>query len=253
MGYNQLNLAHPAWKYGATAAMLAAPQLFKKPSSYTRTYSMVGRKSMRRRTNKSFKKQVFDTQPARHFTGEDSESSTHNTLLTVIPTQGIAQGSTNVSRQGDSIYICALKLKYNFQSNVASNGYQWRILVGWTGEEITTAGVATGFVSGLGASEIFLPTTTSNWVANGIVNPKTFTCLYDQTIDINSQVTGASDLAGDSTTVRINQAFDYQSSGSVMGKTKNLAIVVVGCVVGGVSGATSVGNVVAAWDVIYKS
>lgn len=234
--------------------MLAAPRLLRRPSSYTRTYTSVGRKYRSSRSNnKSFKKKVFDTQPARHFTGEDSEPSTHNTMLTCIPTQGIQQGSTNVSRQGDSIYICALKLKYNFQSAVASNGYQWRILVGWTGEEITTANIATAFVSGLGATEVFLPTTTTNWVANGIVNPKTFTCLYDQTIDINSQVALSSDLAGDSTTIRINQAFDYQSSGSVMGKSKNLAIVVVGCVVGGVSGTTVVGNVVASWDVIYKS
>lgn len=253
MGYNQLNFAHPAWKYGATAGMVAASRYLKAAPSYTRTSVSSGRRYMSRRKNKSFKKQVFDTQPARHFTAEDSESSTHNTLLTTMPTQGVAQGSTNISRQGDSIYICALKIKFNFQANSASNGYQWRILVGWTGEEITTANIESSFVSGLAATEIFLPTTTSNWVANGIVNPKTFTCLYDQTYDLNSQVTSASDIIGDSATIRINQAFDYQSSGSRLGKVKNLAIVVVGCVVGGVSGTTSVGNVVASWDLIFKS
>lgn len=218
-----------------------------------RSYTMTTTKRRRRGTfRKSFKSQVFAVQPAKHLSGESSVTNTHNTILTVVPTQAITQGTSNTSRQGDAVYLAALKIKFNFQTATASNGYVWRILVGWTGEEVTTAGIATGLVSGLGATEIFLPTTFANWTVNGIVNPKTFTLLYDQTIDLNSQVAAASDVGSGALTVPLNTTFDYQASGSVMGKVRNLAVVVIGGCAGGVTGVTAVGNAVMSWDLIFK-
>lgn len=237
-----MGLRRPVWN-------VKPAQLTPYGRSYTRA---VVTKRRTKVTAGSFKKAVYNTQPAKHLTGEDSESSTHNTILTIVPSQAIIQGTSNVTRIGDSAYFCAIKLKYNFQSNATAGAYSWRIIVGWTGEELTTAGIESGFQSGLGSSELFLPTTGSVWGVNGIINAKAFTVLHDATYDINSQVAAANDLVSDVVTIPLNTNFVYQSAASRQGKTKNLCIVVLGSVAGGVTGTTAVGNAVVSWDLIFK-
>jgi len=237
--------------YGMGAMQYAAqrytPQQRIRHSNAIGSY--VNKKRKSRVVRNSFHSLAVKEMPAKHYAGTSLTSLTHNTITTLIPTTGITQGLTNTNRIGDHVQLCALKLSGSLNTAVAPNGYSYRILVGWTGEEFN---LPTALGSGLGSTELFIAGTDSNWVPNGIINPKAFTCLSDTTYDINSQLSAVSDCQSLSFTVPVSTKFDYQSNGSIQGKTRNLAIVVIGSVIGGVSGTTSAGLVILAYDLIFK-
>jgi len=224
----------------------ATKQRYRSGRSYTNTNYKRRRSAGR---GSSFHSMVVKEMPAKHYAGATATGTTHNTLNTFVPTTGIVQGLTNATRVGDSIQLCALKLNMSFQTPNTSNGYTYRIIVGWTGEEYN---FPSSFGSGLGTSEIFLTGTSANWTPAAIVNPKAFTVLYDGNIDVNSQVSGVPDCRTENIRVPLNGKFDYQADGSIQGKTRNLAVVLIGAAVNGVSGTTSTGLVVINYDLIFK-
>lgn len=253
---NQSPWPRPPWQAvaGAGAAGLMSYNRMYRPSpsgnGYGRTTvnQLTNARTSFKRKRTSFKAKVLQAEPAKHYSFGSTQAMTHDTIYTLIPTGGITQGTGNTNRIGDTAHLAALKIKGYFQSASASNAYTFRLLVGWTGEEYA---LPTVFGIGLSAGEIFLPN-TSAWQANGIVNPKTFTVLYDTNIDINSQVALTADLQSFAFSVPINQDFDYQAAGSTFGKSKNLAIVIIGEIAGGVSGATVTGLCSLSYDLIFK-
>lgn len=226
------------------------PYIMTNGGSQTRT--LINKRRKKRGPYKSFKKLVYDTEPAKHYTFDGSTSTTHNTIYTCSPTQGIVQGTGATARIGDEVYLCALKLHGLAVAATASNAYKYRVLVGWTGEEYSTANIANQFVSGLGAAEIFLPNTAATLTVNGIVNSKAITIIHDETIDINSQISTVADWSSFSYTVPLNMVYPYQASGSVFGKNKNLVVIVTSAVAGGTTGTTSTGSFVISADLIFK-
>lgn len=167
----------------------------------------------------------------------------HNTIYSNNITAKVTQGTADDTRQGDSIFLQGLKIKGTVQTPTASNGYQYRVLVGWSGKEFNVAGFGTpGASTGLSAADIFLPFTGALFQTAAVVNPKAFTVLYDQTLDLNSQLSGVSDLAGLDMYIPMNKKFSYQAGASLMGKTKNLYVIVCAIVSnGGVTGVTLAG------------
>lgn len=221
-----------------------------KHGSYTGIVTTDRRKRVPRR--KSIKAIVNSMKEAKHYTLDYNLAFTHNTLFTMCPTQGITQGDGIANRDGDSIRLEALKIQADFQSSATAGAYTFRIIVGYSGEEYTTANIASQFVSGLSTSEVFFPSTVTFWTANGVINPKAFTVLYDQTVDINSQIAAVVDTVSFSHTVPLAMDFPYQASASVMGKFKNLYVLVIGCVAGGTTGVTAAGNILYSSDLIFK-
>lgn len=221
----------------------------KRIASYTGT--MV-QKKRRQQRSVSLKTLIKRTEPAKHYTWENNAALLHNTLYTCIPTQGITQGTSITNRLADSVYLCALKISGQFLSATTAGAYSMRIIVGWTGEEVTTAGIASGLVSGLGLGDVFLSSTAGIWTANGQINSKAFTTLYDQTIDINSQISAVSDISSFNITVPLNQSFYYQAAGFTQGKTRNLCVLVVAGVAYGTTGVTAAGNCIWSADLIFK-
>lgn len=217
------------------------------PSSSVRSI-LTSRRNVRR--GNSFHARVLKDQPAKHYANSSSTALTHDTIFTVIPTAGVTQGTANTNRIGDFIDLCAIKIKGFFQSAVASNIYSYRILVGYTGEEYNLPTVLGS--GGLTSTELFIPNTSANWAVNGIINPKAFTVLYDTTIDINSVLTTVADLSSFSFSVPLSGKFEYQASASTYGKTRNLAVCIIGSVGGGTIGSTSAGQVVMSYDFIFK-
>lgn len=214
--------------------------------SQTRTITKTRK---RQRGSNSVSKQIMRTMPSKQNTQDTSATLTHNTLVTLNLTQLIVQGQDNASRIGDSVNLSALKLKGSYFSAATAGAYQFRMLVGYSGEEISAA----TFTSGLGTSQLFLPNTATTFSTNGIVNPKAFTVLYDTTIDLNSQIANVVDIAAIVGTVSLNDAkFQYQSSASVYGKIKNLYIVCMAIVGAGSSGVTAAGTFVLGTDLIFK-
>jgi len=218
----------------------------------SRGYSLT--KKTKKIPKKSFKTMVMSIEPGKHNTFNTSLAACLPTqTYSFIPTQNILIGNDNQSRRGDQIYLCALKLSGSFFTNVTAACYKYRMIVGWTGEEYTASGIANTWSSGgVTSGEIFLPNTDTASKMNGIINPKAFTVLYDQTWDINSMIAAASENQSYAFTVPINQTFNYQATAATMGKLKNLYVVIVGNVFGGTGGITQIGATFMATDLIFK-
>jgi len=217
---------------------------------------MVSRKR-KRPTGKfqSFKKKLYDNTPAKHSITADNASSItgglHNTIYTLNLSAVITQGTADNQRVGDSVQLMAVKLNGLISSNaLITASCQWRIIVGWSGEEYNLPSQFT--VAGLSITELFQPGSGAIWRNTGIINPKAFTVLDDRIWTLNNSISNVADIEEVAYTVQINANLPYQSGGSVYGKTRSLYVVAIPCSLGGVSGTTNSGNLALATDLIYK-
>jgi len=219
------------------------------PRSYTRTLTKTTRRP--RQMKSQIKQIITNEKPAKHNTWYAATQILHNSIYTISPSQNIVQGDTNADRDGDQVQMCSLKLKGQFFSDTSGAGYTYRLLVGYSGEEENV--FVTWNNGALSEAELFLPITGNGHRTNAIVNPKAFTCLYDQIIDINSLLDGISDVASYEITVPLGDTkFPYQSTGSQYGKNRNLYVVLIGCKIGGTLGVTDAGDIQMSGDLIFK-
>lgn len=221
--------------------------------TYPNRKQMLKRRRTTKRTTlkKAVAKAVMKQEPAKHYTGSVSAALTHCSLFTWNSCGGITQGTTNAQRDGDAIYLEALKLKGFYQTTNVTNSFTFRVLVGYSGEEVS--GCDTTFGTGLGVTDLFLPNTDANWRPNGIINPKAFTVLADRTFDVPSVVASVIDIASFEMVIPLKMKFPYQSSGSSYGKFKNLMVVVTSGVQGGTVSVTSSGSCYIGYDLIFKN
>jgi len=199
----------------------------------------------------SFKSKVVSAKPAKHYAYTADQTMTQDVIYTTCPTAGVVQGTTNATRDGDAIYLAALKGRYTYAAPVNAPGvYTGRLIIGWSGEEYPTLG--SDFGTGLTTTELFLPN-TSTVPINGLINPKAFTVIYDETVDADYFNTGA--IVGNTATGTFNIPLDvnfvYQASASTMGKTKNLYVVFISEQFGSAA-LTPTGSVAIAFDLIFK-
>lgn len=254
MFYNPYNKqAYASFAPAAIASGAYAASTFRGARTGTKRartqQTLVNSRTTKKAKNTSFRAKLLKQEPAKHYEGSITQALTHQTIFSMVPTAGIVQGDTIAQRDGDFVDLMALKIKGIFQTATPSNGYSYRIIVGYSGEEYN---LPTTLGAGLTATEIFFPNTTGNWAVNGIINPKAFTSVYDQTVDLNSIVAATAELQSFSFTVPLNKKFPYQASGSVFGKDKNLFIVVISSVIGGGALAPT-GLIVMSYDLIFKA
>jgi len=221
--------------------------------SNSRSYSKTQTKYRKPyRKSNSLKKYILGTQPAKHCPLNDvSVTGTHNTLYSVSPTQTVQRGTANDQRIGDSVHLLSLKVSgFVSSSAIITKAVEYRIMTLWSGEEYACATSLT--TPALTNAEIMVTTTTPSWAPNGVVNPKAVTLLDDRIITLNNSITGVADFESFSFTVPLNCDFDYQSAGSVYGKTRNLYIVVIGATLDGVAATTVWGQTNFNTDLIFK-
>jgi len=229
------------------------PRFGKQGSGMTQGYSnrqVVASKRGRGRSN-TFAAKVRNLSGYKHNTQSSSSVSstmTHQTIYTSNMTALITQGDGNTNRDGDGVHLTALKVKGVIHTAAASGAFCYRVLVGWSGEEYNV----TGSNAGLTSTELFLPSQGGAFFVTANVNPKAFTCIHDELIDINSLIATTADLKTIAFNVKINQKFLYQASASTFGKTRNLYVVVIGGVVGGTSGTTSCGSFFFDTDLVFQ-
>jgi len=237
----------------AAAAALAGASNYMTGNRYNRSYTktMINRKRKPARTF-SMKKYIRSTQPAKHNTLSDLQvTGTHNTVYAVSPTQNITQGTTNSQRIGDSVHLLSLKVSGWVCSNATlTKATEFRIITLYSGEEYSCGGsLTTPTFSG---SELWVTTATPGWGPNSITNPKAVTILDDRRITLNNSISSVSDLESFNYTVPLNTDFDYQATGSVYGKTRNLYVVVIGAILDGTSGSTAWGVTNVFTDLVFK-
>lgn len=238
-------------KYAVGGTMFLPQQqamAVKRSKSQTRTMSKKKKATSVKGTLKAMMlKNIND----HHYTIADNDaiiSTTCNTFFTRNVTAGVVQGTNNVTRLGDSIYLDHLILSGNFTTPSTAGAYKFRIITLWSGEETNPA----NFGTGLSAGQIMLPTTGANDTTNSIINPKAVTVLDDYVVDINSTISGVRDVSSFYRKIRLSQNFLYQDAGSVYGKFKNLYVVVIGSVIGGTNGVTASGDIFTAMDLVFK-
>lgn len=167
---------------------------------------------------------------------------THNNIYTNNLTAKLQLGTADNQRIGDQVYLTNLVIRGNFISAVAAKGYQYRIIVGYSGEEYDPANFgSSGAGTGLNHDQIFLPTTGSQYATSSIINPKAFTVLYDKMFTINSNIIDVSEFIGIDLAVPLYKKFPYQAGASIYGKTKNLYLICVSSVQAGVTLTTASG------------
>jgi len=240
----------PSWGHSQRSVVPWAKQISQKRTRFNGGYSNVGTmtklRGKRTAYRKTFKQRVLSIPPAKHMTGNDRRALGSDTLYGVNITGQVTQGDLNSNRDGDAIFNEALKIKGHFESDTISNAYKCRVLVGYSGEEYTSAIFSSATLTG---SDVFF-SNANNY--NAIVNPKAFTVLYDTTMDLNSQVEGDSTIQSFESTIPLKQMFPYQASASAYGKTKNLYVLAVAYGVG-IAAGTGVGTISCTWDLIFKN
>lgn len=242
--------------YGLTKLTQALNNPQKMPQKYLYPHSLTTTKTKRQRKRygrpQSFKAKMLKSSTAFHEgSGTGSQSSTiHGNIYTFSPTQNVTQGTSIQGRLGDSIYLEALKINGLYTTPTTASPYSCRVIVGYSGEEYSAATMTT---SGFGTGELFHQNTTSQLVINGIINAKAFTALYDETIDLNSTITGVSDWTRFAATIPLKQQFPYQEAASTYGKYKNLYVVVITAVLGGTNATTPTGSITLSTDLIFKN
>jgi len=221
---------------------------YRNPPSRTK------RKQKKRKygKRKSFQKQVLALAGAKHWTVSLNPSTLHNNMYVFSPTIGVLTGTTNTTRNGDEIFLAALKIHASFCSATAAGAYQYRIICGFSTTQDTTALVNSAMPVSTQMTAMFLPNSGSNLLTTAIINPKTFTVLDDRIVDSNSQISGAADITAVNYTVSINQKYVYFGSTSAYGKVKTLYVILIPIVVGGTNNSTATGQHFISTDLIFK-
>jgi len=245
---------------GAGAVAYGAYSAYPRKQSqvYTGWNSTVRLRSKRRRyggTRSGFKTKMLANTPAKHATTDDNQTAvvggTHNTMYTCNITAGVAAGTADDSRVGDTIQVAAIKLNGLLSTNPLSTAScQYRIIVGWSGEEYNLPNTLSA--AGLTAAEVFETGTGGVWRNTGIINPKAFTVLDDRIYTLNNSISMVSDIQEFAYTVPCSTSFPYQANGSVFGKTRNLYVVFIPCILNGTTGATIAGSIALSTDLIFK-
>jgi len=173
-----------------------------------------------------------------------------NDINTVTPTQWLVQGNSAVTRVGDSVLLESLTM--NLTTNVLAAIYnaKIRIIVGWSSFEVANTTFA---ANQYGQTEFFYPTTLGT-VPNThrLINTNSFSAIYDEVIDINSNTATGKDIR--TTYVRLGmkmKKFDYSPAGAAYGKNKNLVVLVCGHIPSGAFGA-ALGQVAGTIMLKYK-
>lgn len=249
----------PYYRGAASLAYGAVSRFPRKSAVYTTQNNSQLRVTNKRRrrygTRSSFKSKLMASTPAKHCTTDDNQTGVvgglHNGIYTCNLTAGVIAGTGDDQRVGDSIQLASLKINGLLSTVLASTAScQYRVIVGYSGEEYNLPNTLSA--SGLSTTELFQTGTGATWRITSIINPKAFTVLDDRIFTLNNSITGVADIQEFAYTVPVSTAFNYQSNGSVYGKTRNLYLVWIPCILNGATGLTNAGNVAISTDLIFK-
>lgn len=179
-----------------------------------------------------------------------SANLTHAEEQTMNITAAITQGTTNEQRTGDEIILNRLRLFFDFAAPATAGAYAYRVMVLWSTFQNSSLTFST---TGLQFVNVFLPGAVAGSNSMGIVNKKGVTVLYDGVVNINSNIAATADHVQFPIDVNLrNVKFPYLSTGSALGKSKNLYVFVIPFVIGGTVDTTGCGTVICNYSVDYR-
>ena len=148
--YDYKRMAAPSLAYLASLAGNKTTNGYRNNRSYTRTITKKSRSS--KTIGGAVKKTILGMSSAYHSTVSDQTNGTgtvHNNIYSANLTAAIGQGTLNSTRQGDSIFLESLKIKGYMLSAATAGAYQFRLLIGWSGEEYNPSGLLTSGLTGV--------------------------------------------------------------------------------------------------------
>lgn len=185
----------------------------------------------------------------KHFTATLATNVLHGNLYSYCFTTHVVQGNAEGQREADAITLSYLKVRMLITTAAASAGFTYRVIVCYNHQEVDPAFVTAG---GLVSADVFFPNNAGT-DAFAVTNPKACSVLYDAYVDVNSLVAATSDIVSHCFTVSLKDVkFPYVAAGNKYGKYKNLFLVVVPYINGGVVNTTAAGNVSFNFDFAYK-
>lgn len=201
----------------------------------------------------SLKEAIRQVESARHLPNGDNSNAVamkHNKVYTQNLMKFIVQGTSQGTRQGDTVFIEAIKFRGTWETPSATvNGLNLRLMVLYH-DDYYDVGQPT--VDNLLVSDLAMITTGTARATNLIIDPKRCTIIDDRNFTVVPSISGAVDTQSWAYTVPIKKSFTFQPS-SQEGKDRNLYFVIVSTVALGVTGTSDTGSVYNNYDVIFKN
>ena len=181
-------------------------------------------------------------------TGTANFVTSHNNVYSKNLCYDITQGTAQGNRQGDTIYLCALRLSGFYESPQASaNGVIYRVIVYWSDVYAATGNWGTATIT---TGNLFINTGDRN--STLITDPKKITVLYDETTVIQPTVEQVYTAMDISAKISIEKAINFLPGANEV-NPRQLYISIIASVANGTAGITDSGKFIMGTDVIFKN
>jgi len=156
----------------------------------------------------SLKKYIRNMESTLHnIVGQTNFSTVHNTVYSCNLTFNITQGSAQDNRQGDTVFLNALKASIFYESPFGSaNGTTYRVLIHWSDIYKNSGSWSSGTI---GLNNLFYSLTGNDRSSTGLIDPKTTTVVYDELVTIMPNLTSTYAISTDEIKVQLNKAINY--------------------------------------------
>jgi len=182
--------------------------------------------------------------------GQSNFSTVHNTVYCCNLTFNITQGSAQDNRQGDSVYLNALKASIFYESPFGSaNGVTYRVLVHWSDIYKNSGSWSSGTI---GLNNLFFNLTGNDRSSTGLIDPKTTYVVYDELVTTQPNVTGTYAVSTDEFRVQLNKAINYLPGTNEV-NPRQLYMTVIPSVANGTTGLSDGGKFIINTDLIFKN
>jgi hypothetical protein len=178
-------------------------------------------------TVSAVRKMIMGNLETKRYTGGPAFTAgmVDNSVYTHNLTARLVAGTGETNRLGEEVSLQSIQGTFTFAASVTAGAYQCRFLILYSGEEVDPSNTqfSTG---GLAGPNVFM--NNGLGFTTGVTNPKAAQILYDRLLEVNSNISGATDIQSVRFNVNLrNLKFKYQEATSAYGKTKNLYLVCV--------------------------
>jgi len=220
------------------------------PTSQTMNYTRNGSKRYKR--GNTLTQAIRNNASPMHLAigdGVNAVELKHNKVQTQNLLNFLVQGDTQYNRTGDNVYLETIKINATWEGpSVSSNGTTLRMMIVmhddfFASNYITATGLLIGDLNMTGTGIARTPSM--------ITDPKKCTVLDDRTFTLNQSLAGVSEKCDIVYNVPLKRSFVFQP-GTQEGKDRNLYLVVVADISGGINDTTVCGQLYINQDLIYK-
>ena len=225
---------------------------YRQPSSGSATQTRTKTSTRGRKRPMTMTQVIRNNTTANHLAigdGVNFVDLLHNTITTQNLTHFITPGTAQFNRQGDTVYLEALKMNCFWEGpDVSENGVQLRLIVLYHDDFHACDYISD---SGLGLTDLAMIGTGGARTTTLITDPKRCTVIDDRTFLMNQALDSTKETTLINYTVQLKKRFDFVPA-TQEGKDRNLYLVAISSIAGGATGTTLTGKLYVNQDLIFK-